>query len=68
MLTLKVSTEQVSFADFDPTGERVITASSDGTVRFWDASSGEMLRLLQGPAEGTGSVRWRLCARTVCSW
>ena len=42
------------FADFDPTGERVITASSDGTVRFWDASSGEMLRLLQGPAEGTG--------------
>jgi WD40 repeat protein len=54
MLTLKVSVEQVSFADFDPTGERVITASSDGTVRFWDASSGEMLRLLQGPAEGTG--------------
>jgi WD40 repeat protein len=54
ILTLKGHVEQVGFADFDAAGERVITASSDGTVRFWDASSGEMLRLLQGPADGAG--------------
>ena len=54
LLTLKGPIGQMTFADFDRTGERVITASGDGTVRFWDAASGEMMRLLQGPAEGTG--------------
>jgi WD40 repeat protein len=34
-------------------GFRVITASMDGTVRVWDASSGELLALLHG---GVGPI------------
>ena len=28
-------------ATFDPKGERVVTASADGTARIWDASTGQ---------------------------
>jgi WD40 repeat protein len=44
----------VTSSAFDDTGNQVITASTDGTVRMWDATSGELLRLLQGPAEVSG--------------
>jgi WD40 repeat protein len=30
-----------STAAFDPAGERVVTASDDGTGRIWDARTGE---------------------------
>ncbi len=31
----------VSAADFDPSGNRVVTAGKDGTARIWDVSTGE---------------------------
>jgi DNA-binding beta-propeller fold protein YncE len=34
--------------DFDPSGTRVATAGSDGTVRIWDAATGEQLIVLRG--------------------
>ncbi len=31
---------------WSPSGDRVVSAGNDGSVRVWDASSGEMLLLL----------------------
>ncbi len=33
---------------YDEFGERIISASADGTIREWDAVSGEPLRILEG--------------------
>jgi len=35
-----------------PDNTRVITTSNDGTVRTWDAKSGQQLHLFQAPADG----------------
>ncbi|MFO1126881.1 MAG: hypothetical protein U1E66_00335 [Rhodospirillales bacterium] len=45
--------EAISVA-FDPSGELIASAGLDGTVRLWDATSGEMLDVLQGPAKVSG--------------
>ena len=38
----------VRSAEFSPDGERVLTASDDGTARIWDADSGAQLQVLRG--------------------
>src|SRR5262245_59206950 len=47
----------VSSAQFSPDGQRVVTASDDGTARLWDAHTGVSLG---GPMEHAGKVS---CAR-----
>ncbi len=37
--------DAITWAEFDPVGERIVTASRDGTVRLWSARTGEP----QGP-------------------
>lgn len=44
----------VTSADFDRTGRQIVTASRDGAARIWDARTGELLRLLQGPNDMAG--------------
>ena len=44
----------VTWADFDRTGGRIVTASRDGKVRIWDAKTGELRCLLQGPKDMAG--------------
>jgi hypothetical protein len=41
-------------AGFSPDGSLVVSASTDGSVRLWDAASGELVRVLAGH---TGGVR-----------
>jgi WD40 repeat protein len=53
-VSLEGHSSRVTSAAFDVSGKQVITASSDGTVRLWSASGGELMRLLQGPAEVSG--------------
>src|SRR5262249_37664085 len=36
---------EVRATAFSPSGEQVATGSADGTVRFWDARSGKLLRV-----------------------
>jgi WD40 repeat protein len=48
--SLEGHTEEVYQAVFDATGERIVTASRDGTARVWDAASGETLLVLRGHA------------------
>jgi len=35
-------------AQFSPNGERIVTASSDNTARFWDTDTGKLLATLHG--------------------
>lgn len=45
---------KVTSVGFDATGRQIITAALDGAARIWDASSGALLRRLQGPEEVAG--------------
>ena len=40
-----------SHVDFSPDGQRVVTNSSDGAARIWDATTGHELMVLRAPAE-----------------
>jgi WD40 repeat protein len=42
----------LSFAEFSPDGSRVVTASSDGTARLWDATTGAAIATLSGHTGG----------------
>jgi WD40 repeat protein len=45
---------EVSSAQFSADGQRVVTASSDGTARVWDAATG---KALSEPMKHDGLVR-----------
>ncbi|MEM1252549.1 MAG: AAA-like domain-containing protein [Cyanobacteria bacterium P01_H01_bin.21] len=45
---LKGHTASVTEASFSPTGDRIVTASDDGTARVWDAVTSEQLVELKG--------------------
>ena len=47
MITFKGHAGQVYSAAFNPTGDRILTASQDGTAKLWDLS-GRCLATLQG--------------------
>ncbi len=46
MAVLRGHEGPVSSAEFDHSGERVVSAGQDGTVRVWDADGGEALVIL----------------------
>jgi WD40 repeat protein len=48
----------VNYAQFSPNGERVATASSDGTARVWDAVSGKEIITLLGHEGALNSVKF----------
>ena len=52
MLTLKGHQAGVTGAVFSPDGKRLITASSDGAIKIWDATTGQELLSLRGKTEG----------------
>jgi WD40 repeat protein len=43
---------------FDHSVERVMTASSDRTLRIWDVSSGRSVMVLEGHAKGVNQARF----------
>jgi len=47
-LTLAGHEHMVRFAEFSPDGSRIVTASSDGTARIWNATTGEEIAVLRG--------------------
>ena len=47
-------TQSVRSVEFSPDGNRIVSGSSDKSVRVWDAKTGEQLKELQGH---TGLVR-----------
>ncbi|ETO15642.1 hypothetical protein RFI_21722, partial [Reticulomyxa filosa] len=45
---LKGHSDNVNSVQFSPDGNRIVSGSTDGTIRLWDASSGKQLQLLKG--------------------
>ena len=73
-LTLRDNTDAFWNAVFSPDGTRIATASANGTVKIWDATTGKELLTVNGSTEGvSGFMRrlarmenyWQLPARTI---
>jgi eukaryotic-like serine/threonine-protein kinase len=55
LLSLKGHTDYVNSVRFSPDGQRLASASDDGTVKVWDAMVGQELLTLKGH---TGDTNW----------
>jgi WD40 repeat protein len=51
-------TAALSWASFDPSGERVVTGSADGTIGVWNAEKAMLLASLRWHSEGVNSVEF----------
>src|SRR5262249_19041538 len=56
LLTLKGHTGGVRSASFSGDGTRVVTGSSDGTAKVWDAKTGALVFTLKGHTDGVTSA------------
>lgn len=56
LLTLKGHTDFVTSVAFSPDGQRLASASADGTVKVWDAAAGKELLTLKGHLHVVASV------------
>ncbi|MCZ6596540.1 MAG: protein kinase [Planctomycetota bacterium] len=48
----------VTAGDFSPDGESCLTATNQGDLAFWDAWSGELLRVIRGDGTALNSAVW----------
>jgi WD40 repeat protein len=63
--TLAGHTDWVTSAAFSPDGQRVVTASDDGTARVWDAATGQGLHTLAGHTDWVSSAAFSPDGRLV---
>ena len=52
---------------FSSDGMRVVSGAGDGTVRIWNATSGQVLQVLKGHTRSVGSVAFSLDDECVVS-
>jgi WD40 repeat protein len=55
-LTLAGHQHMVLFAAFSPDGSRIVTASTDGTARIWNAATGDEFAVLRGHEHAVSSA------------
>ena len=54
--TLQGHAGRVNAVALTPDGQRVVSASDDGTLKVWDLESGREMRTLQGHADWVNAV------------
>jgi WD40 repeat protein/DNA-binding SARP family transcriptional activator len=64
---LQGHTATVRDVAFSPDGAQIASASNDGTVRLWDAASGELRRTLKGHAQSVNAVAYSRDGRRLVS-
>jgi small GTP-binding protein len=60
-------TSWISRIAWSPDGQRLASASSDKTIRLWDADKGQHLQTLKGHTESVCSVAWSLNGQMLAS-
>ncbi|MCP4545583.1 MAG: hypothetical protein GY835_03825, partial [bacterium] len=58
ILTFSGHTADVEGVAWSPDGSRIVTASSDGTAKVWDATTGEEIITLLGHTSAVIRVAW----------
>jgi eukaryotic-like serine/threonine-protein kinase len=58
LLTLTNHTSSVALVTWSPVGQRLASASDDGTVRLWDGVTGQLQGTLRDHTEKVNAVAW----------
>ncbi|KAI1083291.1 WD40 repeat-like protein [Whalleya microplaca] len=66
-LALIGHTKPVSQARVSPDGRWIASASADGTIRIWDAGTGQHMDTLVGHMAGVSAVAWSPDSKTLAS-
>ena len=67
ILELKGHTQEVNSVAFSPDGQRLASASRDGTVKVWDVATGQESLTLKGHPLGVRSVAFSPDGRRIAS-
>ena len=64
---LKGHTKGVSQVRFSPDGRWIASCSADGTIKIWDAVTGQHKRTLEGHLAGISTIAWSPDSNTLAS-
>jgi len=64
---LKGHTKGVSQVRFSPDGKWIASCSADGTIKIWDAVTGQHKRTLEGHLAGISTIAWSPDSNTLAS-